>query len=323
MINMIKKDNNPNPKKHTNIYLTTNGSFAFDVKKGRLDLPDFNQKELFKKWGIESSKSNKSQDFTSVINNDRYRVHLFHGYHGWSAALRLMPDKILDLIQLGIKDIEQVISIACGTGLTLFCGAIGSGKSTTMNSVISHLLKIGDLGVTVTIEDPIEYLHTQDIIFQREVGKDINSFSAGLVDAMRVNPQTIVIGEIRDSETALRAVQAGANGHRVLATIHADSIAGAITRMWSLLDDQGDEQLIYVLQGIMAQHLMPYNQAQNIFYETLKINDTVRNLLSQIKNDKLNINALNQQFYQQQRTSLKEQKDKLINQGMDKNKIKF
>ena len=102
----------------------------------------------------------------------------------------------------------------------------------------------------------VDYLHHKDMIFQREVGTKVKDFKTGLVDAVRANPTTIVIGEIRDTETALEAVRAGLNGHRVLATLHASSIKEAISRLWAFLNDQGDELLVQSLQGIVAQHLI-------------------------------------------------------------------
>jgi hypothetical protein len=123
----------------------------------------------------------------------------------------------------------------------------GCGARLRLSDWGYSLLNSGELGVTITIEDPVEYLHHKDTIFQREVGTKVKDFKTGLVDALRANPTTIVIGEIRDAETALEALKAGLNGHRVLATLHASSIKEAISRLWAFLDEQGDELLVQSL----------------------------------------------------------------------------
>ncbi len=182
------------------------------------------------------------------------------------------------------------------------------------------LLNSGELGVTITIEDPVEYLHHKDTIFQREVGTKVKDFKTGLVDAVRVNPTTIVIGEIRDTETALEAVRAGLNGHRVLATLHASSIKEAISRLWAFLNDQGDELLVQSLQGIVAQHLIHItNKKKYCLYEALEVDQKVKNILNQAldHNSQLTLNACD--LRQKNRITLVEKKQKLIIDGIDEN----
>lgn len=299
-----------------NIYLSKTTNFSFDKSKGEVP---FQLSEDFvdnwvKNFGL---KKTQTKDFTTEIESQRYRVHLFYSLRGWNAALRLLPSEILSFEALNINS-NDILSLCKGTGLVLFCGPTGAGKSTTMNTTIDSLLNSDDLGVTITIEDPIEYLHGKDEIFQREVGTHVESFSKGLVDAMRVKPTTIVIGEIRDAETALEAVRAGLNGHRVLATIHASSAKEAISRLWAFLDDQGDELLIQSLQGVVAQHLINIsNKKKYCLYETLEINSKTKNLLNQVLKGDAELVQLNQIAYEQERMWLEEKKQVLIKKGIN------
>jgi Tfp pilus assembly pilus retraction ATPase PilT len=297
-----------------NIYITPHKTFD-ELNKV---INDVNLSySLVEKWckdyDVDEHNINKACDFTTEINNNRYRVHLYHSHRGWNAALRLLPSEILSFDELGIKE-DDILNVSSHTGLTLFCGPTGAGKSTTMNTAIDALLQQNKLGVTVTIEDPIEYLHHKDLIFQREVGSHCESFKQGLIEAMRMTPKTIVIGEIRDSETALEAVRAGLNGHRVFATLHASNSIDAISRLWAFLDDQGDELLVQSLQGIVAQELILDNQNQkHCFYEVLKIDQQTKNLLTQIldKNNAVTIATINNSFYNQNQLTIIEKKKEL------------
>ncbi|SHN92223.1 ATPase, T2SS/T4P/T4SS family [bacterium endosymbiont of Bathymodiolus sp. 5 South] len=301
-----------------NIYLTKTGCFGYTDQQLALDNTFYLSYDLVESW-VKKYQLQEAQtkDFTEELKGVRYRVHLFCSKRGWNAALRLLPSKILSFDELGVSS-DDVLSVCRGTGLTLFCGPTGAGKSTTMNTVIDSLLNSGELGVTITIEDPVEYLHHKDMIFQREVGTKVKDFKTGLVDAVRANPTTIVIGEIRDAETALEAVRAGLNGHRVLATLHASSIKESISRLWAFLDEQGDELLVQSLQGIVAQHLIHITDKKKYcLYESLEVDGKVKNILNQVlnHNSQLTLNACD--LRQKNRTTLVEKKQKLIIDGID------
>ncbi len=303
-----------------NIYLTKTRCFGYTDQQLALDDNTFLSYDLVEGWVKKYNlKEDQTKDFTEAVKGVRYRVHLFCSKRGWNAALRLLPSKILSFDTLGVGS-NDVLSVCKGTGLTLFCGPTGSGKSTTMNTVIDSLLNSGELGVTITIEDPVEYLHHKDTIFQREVGTKVKDFKTGLVEALRANPTTIVIGEIRDAETALEALKAGLNGHRVLATLHASSIKEAISRLWAFLDEQGDELLVQSLQGIVAQHLIHIaNNKKYCLYEALEVDQKVKNILNQVldHNSQLTLNACD--LRQKNRMTLAEKKQKLIVDGIDEN----
>ena len=145
--------------------------------------------------------------------------------------------------------------LAADQGLILVCGPTGSGKSSTLAAMLRHLNETEDLHV-ITLEDPVEYLFADRrcCFSQREVGIDVTSFPAGLKAALRQDPDVIMIGEIRDLETAQIAVQASLTGHLVLATLHTNDSASAVTRLM----DMGIEPFLLSssLLGVVAQRLV-------------------------------------------------------------------
>ncbi len=222
-----------------------------------------------------------SDDFSEVWEGARFRVHLFHHTNGWSVVIRVIRAEPLTIHELGLHDVEQVTNLVRTKGLVLFCGPTGAGKSTTLAAVSEYMASIATRGICVSIENPIEHLYSDELVYQREVGADLESEADGIKQAMRASPDTIIIGEIRDPRTATAAVQAAQTGHLVMATLHAESNVGCINRMWSYLDDQHDEMLTQCLQGIMTQHLVPsvYAGKSLLIYETLEVTRTAKSVL--------------------------------------------
>ena len=299
------------------IYLNDRNSFSFNDKVG--PLPFHVDETLVEEWvNMYKLASHETKDFSVELDGRRFRVHLFHSKLGWTAALRLLPEVIMPFKELNINE-EEVLSVASGTGLTLFCGPTAAGKSTTMCTVVDTLLKQGKLGIAITIEDPIEYLFDSETIFQREVGSDVTSFAQGLIDAVRATPRTIVIGEIRDKKTAFEAVRAGLNGHRVFATLHAISIKEAVSRIRSLLgEEEHNNLLIQALQGICVQYLVHKDGYNHCIYETLEFDHKVKNVLSSVfdKDSASTLNLLNHSQYEQKRKTLVKKEEELIEKGI-------
>lgn len=218
--------------------------------------------------------------FTFEQHAQHWRGHVYGHVNGWSIILRRIPDKIPALRDLGFEP-SEVTSLAEGRGIVLFGGPMGSGKSTTMASCVETLRRADKLNETITIEDPIEFRYLgAPYIEQREVGLHVNTYKDGVIEAMRQSKETIIIGEIRHPSTAEAAVQAGLTGHRVLATIHADSISECMLRMLSLLGDQYIELLPGALQGVMTQHMLRPKEAPPIpLYETMAVDAVTRSVL--------------------------------------------
>lgn len=320
-----------------NIYLNNNDNkhkcWTFDGKKNTY----FKYDSKINKWNgsgtalflngsyyKEKLEETETRDFTQTIQNKRYRCQLFHSNNGWNLTLRELASKILTWEDLGFsdKDKQDILSLTAGSGLTLFCGPMGAGKSTTMTKVIDEIVT-DNFGTAITIEEPIEYLHKKNNIIQREVFTDTKSFSKGVIESRRQTPSLIVIGEIRDSETAIAAIEAALSGVKVFATLHAKSVQHAISKLWAYLDDQGDELLIDALSGIMTQHLIHGNNRSICVYETLLIDDSVKNTLNNVLKGDTNINLLNHAQENQHRKTLKEQKSNLISKDFTLEQISF
>jgi twitching motility protein PilT len=196
----------------------------------------------------------------SVEGVGRFRVNAFRERGRCALALRLVTTTIPNARTLGLLPAVQRLALHTG-GLCLFSGRVGSGKSTTLAWMIDRINDTRSASV-ITIEDPIEYLHTdkRSIIHQREVGADTDSYGEALRRALRQDPDVIVIGEIRDEETARVALEAAQAGHLVLATLHTDTAADAIQRLIEFFGPAGQYQarlsLAGTLQAVVCQRLV-------------------------------------------------------------------
>ncbi|MFM8410128.1 MAG: type IV pilus twitching motility protein PilT, partial [Alphaproteobacteria bacterium] len=172
-----------------------------------------------------------------------------------------IPTKIRSLSELGMP--ESVAQIATGSrGLILVTGTTGSGKTTTLAAMIDLLNKT-EADHIITIEDPIEYVHAdqKSMVSQREVGVDVVSFADGLRGALRQDPGTILIGEMRDLETIEAAILSAETGHLVMSTLHTLDAPETVTRIIQAFPDHQRDQirvvLSSVLKGIVSQRLVP------------------------------------------------------------------
>jgi twitching motility protein PilT len=191
----------------------------------------------------------------------RFRVNGFRQRGAVSFAFRVIPSQVPNFADLGLP--EGVAALAEEhRGLVLVTGATGSGKSTTLASIVGHINSSRRQHI-VTIEDPIEFLHEdrQCIINQREVGLDTASFGEALRRALRQDPDVILIGELRDAETAQTAMQAAESGHLVLSTLHTVDAAETVGRMVEFFPPEKHHQvrsiLAGVLRGVVSQRLLP------------------------------------------------------------------
>ena len=191
----------------------------------------------------------------------RFRVNAFRQRGSISFAFRVIPRNIPTIAQLHLP--RGVAKLAEEhRGLILVTGATGSGKTTTLAAVIDHINRTRRQHI-VTIEDPIEILHGDHgcIVNQREVGLDTESFGQALRRALRQDPDVILIGELRDAETAETALQAAESGHLVLSTMHTIDASETIGRMIEFFPGIKQQQIrsimAGVLRGVISQRLLP------------------------------------------------------------------
>lgn len=194
-------------------------------------------------------------------NKARFRVNVFFQAGNISCALRLIPNKIATIEELNLPAILHEF-VRPSQGFVLVTGASSQGKSTTLAALIDEINHTRACHI-ITIEDPVEYLFTDDrsIIDQREVFKDTLSFAKALKSTFRQDPDVIMVGEMRDPETVATAITAAETGHLVLATLHTNSAAQSIYRIVDTFpgtqQNQIRAQLSGSLLGIVAQRLLP------------------------------------------------------------------
>tara|TARA_R110002124_G_scaffold128157_19_gene288706 strand:+ start:805 stop:1845 length:1041 start_codon:yes stop_codon:yes gene_type:complete len=238
---------------------------------------DFFQKNMASR--VRGSQT-KGSHYTTDFNGARYRCCLANSAKGWGISMRKLPNKIPSLRDdLGL-DWAILKDLVGGSGLTLFAGRMGSGKSTTMAACIGKL-DTRRHGIA-TVEDPIEVLYPDRSIIQREVGTHVDSFPEAIRDCVRQNRSTIVISEIRDTETANAALMAASTGHSVLATIHADNAFDIYIRMLALIDERYSRLLARNLRGLWWQQVVRFGikeRAPIPIYESVLVDNEARQVL--------------------------------------------
>lgn len=219
-----------------------------------------------------------------LANGARQRVNVFRQSGRLAACIRLLNDKIPTLEELKMPAALGELAQK-RRGLILVTGPTGSGKSTTLSAIINQINHNRACHI-ITIEDPVEYRYTQDkaTIHQREIGRDVPSFSYALRSALREDPDVILVGEMRDFETISLAMTAAETGHLVLATLHTSSAAQTIDRIIDACPVDAQEQvraqLANMIQGVIAQNLVPTTTGTRVAaLEVMLGTDAVKNLI--------------------------------------------
>jgi twitching motility protein PilT len=197
----------------------------------------------------------------SVPGLGRFRCNIFKQRGTIGLVFRVIPTRIPSIDELNLPEVIKKITLE-QRGLILVTGTTGSGKSTTLASIIDQINLMRTEHI-MTIEDPIEYLHRdkKSIINQREIGGDTESFSKALRQALRQDPDIILVGEMRDFETIQTSLVAAETGHLVLSTLHTIDATETINRIIAVFPPyqhkQVRMQLASVLKGIISMRLMP------------------------------------------------------------------
>jgi twitching motility protein PilT len=209
----------------------------------------------------ERLERNWEFDFSySLPGKARFRVNIYYQRNSLGAAFRVIPVKIKTIEELGLP--TQLENLAKKRrGFVLVTGPTGSGKSTTLATIIDIVNETQSAHI-MTIEDPIEFLHThkKSVVNQREVNSDTKSFSTALKYVLRQDPDVILVGEMRDMETISAALTAAETGHLVFSTLHTQDAPQTIDRIVDVFPPHQQQQirvqLAGTIQGIVAQQLL-------------------------------------------------------------------
>ena len=243
--------------------------------------PDRNQQELQEEGGT---------DFGFAFGEEaRFRVSIFRQKGNISLVLRLIPTKIMSFEEIGLPTICAALCRR-PRGMFLVTGPTGSGKTTTLATMVNYINENFDRHI-ITIEEPIEYYHShkKSIINQREVGVDVPSFGEALRRILRMDPDVILVGELRDLETIESAIRAAETGHLVFSTLHTTSAAGTITRIIDVFPVNQQEQIRIQLSSnliaVLSQALCPLavGRGRIAAYEFMVVTPAIANLIRENK----------------------------------------
>jgi twitching motility protein PilT len=244
-------------------------------------------REILDEEQIAALESDQDIDFSYASRGvGRFRAHIYRKTNGFGAAFRVIAPQIPQLNALGLPPVVETL-LHNHQGLVLVTGATGTGKTSTLAAMIHHLNHTKRYNI-ITLEDPIEFVHESrlSLIVQREVGRHVGSFSEGLRAALREDPDVILVGELRDTETISLAMMAAETGHLVLGTLHTTSAAKTIDRIIDGLPAeqkaQGVISLAQSLRGVVSQVLVKTldSRGRKAIAEILIMTQAIANLLT-------------------------------------------
>lgn len=238
----------------------------------------------------------KDYDYALALSaTDRYRVNLMVHKNGAAGAYRMVPEKVRSLSDLGftahLATLNKLLSYH--NGLILITGPVGSGKTTTLASMVDYLNTTRTDHI-ITVEDPIEVVQPAKgcNVSQREVGPHTKSFFTALKGALREDPDVIVIGELRDLETIEMAITASETGHLVIGTMHTSDATTTLTRLLDVFPPSQQTQIrasvAESLRGVVCQRLLPTNNGKLTLACEIMVNNTaIANLIREGKSQGL------------------------------------
>jgi twitching motility protein PilT len=208
--------------------------------------------EILNEKQLKEFQTNHSLDFSyHSQETGRFRVSLFKKIGGLGAAFRIIAPTIPELGDLGLPSVVEKM-LMHQQGMILVTGSTGTGKSTTLASMIQYLNARKRLNI-ITLEDPVEYIHKsqKSLVVQREIGTHVKTYNEGLRAALREDPDVILVGELREPDTIMMAMAAAETGHLVLGTLHTTSAIKSIDRIIDVMPNEQKSQA----SGFLAQHL--------------------------------------------------------------------
>jgi len=235
---------------------------------------------------IAKLETNLTVDASYHYGSLHFRINVFKENDGIAAAIRALSNDVPPIDRVGFPNTVWQDILDLQSGLVLVTGVTGAGKSTTIASFIDRIAALRALRI-ISIEDPIEYVlaHKSSMISQREVGRDVRSFSDGLRSVLREDPDVIFVGEMRDAETVSMTLMAAETGHLVFSTLHTRDTTGSITRIMDYFSGDRQEevrnQLSLSLAYVISQKLVPRANGSGrvIAMEILNNNYAVANLI--------------------------------------------
>ncbi len=219
----------------------------------------------------------------------RFRISILQQKNNYGIVMRQIPSKLMTLEDIGLP--SQVKDLLFRPrGLVLVTGPTGSGKTTTLASMINVINTERDCHI-VTVEDPLEYYHDhrKSLITQREVGTDVKSFSLALRAVLRQDPDVVLVGEMRDLETMAAALTAAETGHLVFATLHTTGAARTVDRIVDAFPTNQQEQIRIQLSStilaVISQELLPRTDTPGRIaaFEVMIATDSIRSLIRENK----------------------------------------
>ncbi|MHC4406581.1 MAG: type IV pilus twitching motility protein PilT [Planctomycetota bacterium] len=223
--------------------------------------------ELCPPQAVARFEAEKNVDFSLELPHgdrmQRFRVNYFLSGQQMGACFRVIPAEIPDFLWAVFPESLAQKLAHFRNGLVLFSGVAGSGKTTSLAMIVNLLNQEARYRI-ITIEEPVEYLFpktSRSVVTQREVGLDVHTFADGLKYGLRQDPDVILVGEIRDRETAQMALSAAETGHLVFSTLHTRDAKGAVSRYADLFPQSAQReirsQLSLSLRAVISQHLLP------------------------------------------------------------------
>ncbi|MBP3884579.1 MAG: PilT/PilU family type 4a pilus ATPase [Olsenella sp.] len=228
-------------------------------------------------------------DMAATYAGVRCRLNIYRVDGGYAIALRLLAEGVPELMRLGLPPVVSDFA-TYQKGIVLVTGETGSGKSTTLAAIVNEINRTRPDHI-ITLEDPIEYVYEsqKSLVNQREIGRDTESFAAGLRAILREDPDVILVGEMRDLDTIETALTAAETGHLVFGTLHTQSAADSVDRLVDVFPEARQRQirmqLSMTLKAVVSQQLLPKatGDGRALACEIMIVNAAIRNLIREAK----------------------------------------